>query len=201
MACAHIDVDGEAWIPRHKQWKVYVHETERHGLDHAWTFRRSHGTHFNMSKAQETIPLGNQEGFWSSNKTSCQLSLAWRLSKQRIQSSCISTLKSKKRLMSPNRNQEALEAENVPMQPGVMLEYQDCPETPDSWEQKVYRSYMSKLQIAATWIRCGISYSAAQLAWFCASISRHKDKGRSGGFAKLELAAGECGSGTQPGLA
>ncbi len=66
--------------------------------------------------------------------------------------------------MSPNRNQEALEAENVPMQPGVMLEYQDCPETPDSWEQKVYRSYMSKLQIAATWIRCGISYSAAQLA-------------------------------------
>ena len=31
-----------------------------------------------------------------------------------------------------------LKPKNVPMQPGVMLDNQDCPETPDQREQKVY---------------------------------------------------------------
>lgn len=62
-----------------------------------------------------------------------------------------------------------LKPKNVPMQPGVMLECQDCPETPDPRQQKVYRSFVAKLQFAATWTRCDIAYPAAQLARFCAS--------------------------------
>ena len=62
-----------------------------------------------------------------------------------------------------------LKPKSVPMQPGVMLDNQDCPETPDQREQKVYRSFVAKLQFAATWTRCDISYSAAQLVRFCAS--------------------------------
>ena len=33
-----------------------------------------------------------------------------------------------------------LKPTNVPMQPGVLLEHQDCPETPDPRERKVYCS-------------------------------------------------------------
>ena len=33
-----------------------------------------------------------------------------------------------------------LKPKQVPMQPGVTLEHDDCPETPDPREQKIYRS-------------------------------------------------------------
>jgi hypothetical protein len=57
----------------------------------------------------------------------------------------------------------------VPMQPGVVLEHDMCPETPDPREQKVYRSFVAKLQFAASWIRCDLAFTASQLARFCAS--------------------------------
>jgi hypothetical protein len=62
-----------------------------------------------------------------------------------------------------------LKPKKVPMQPGVMLEQEDCPETPDPVKQKVYRSFVAKLQFAAPWIRCDIAFTASQLARFCAS--------------------------------
>ena len=46
-----------------------------------------------------------------------------------------------------------LKPKNVPMQPEVMLGHQDCLEAPDPREQKVYRSFVAKLQFAATWTR------------------------------------------------
>ena len=68
-----------------------------------------------------------------------------------------------------------LKPKNVLMQPGVMLEYQDCPETPDPLKQKVYRSFVANvplncnvLSVPVTWIRCDIAHPAAQLARFCA---------------------------------
>jgi hypothetical protein len=57
----------------------------------------------------------------------------------------------------------------VPMQPGLVLEHDMCPETPDPREQKVYRSFVAKLQFAASWIRCDLAFTASQLARFCAS--------------------------------
>jgi hypothetical protein len=36
------------------------------------------------------------------------------------------------------------------MQPGVMLEQDYCPETPDQVKQKVYRLFVAKLQYAAS---------------------------------------------------
>ncbi len=66
-----------------------------------------------------------------------------------------------------------LKPKNVPMQPGVMLEYQDCPETPDPREQKVSdHSWLNcnlHFNFAATWTRCDIAHPAAQLSRFCAS--------------------------------
>ncbi len=56
-----------------------------------------------------------------------------------------------------------------PMQPGIVLEHDLCPETPDPRKQKVYRSFVGKLQFAASWIRCDIALTASQLARFCAS--------------------------------
>jgi hypothetical protein len=55
----------------------------------------------------------------------------------------------------------------VPMQPWVVLEHDLCPETPDPREQKVYCSFVAKLQFAASWIRCDIAYTASQLARLC----------------------------------
>ncbi len=36
-----------------------------------------------------------------------------------------------------------LKPKKVPMQPGVMLEQEDCPETPDPVKQKVHRSFVA----------------------------------------------------------
>jgi hypothetical protein len=58
---------------------------------------------------------------------------------------------------------------NLPMSPGLLLETNDCPETPDPVAQKQYRSKAAKVQFAAHWIRFDISYAAAQLARFCGS--------------------------------
>jgi hypothetical protein len=57
----------------------------------------------------------------------------------------------------------------VPMQPGIVLEHDMCQETPDPREQKVYSSFVAKLQFAASWIRRDIAVTASQLARFCAS--------------------------------
>ena len=45
----------------------------------------------------------------------------------------------------------------VPMHPGNVLEHDLCPESPDQQEQKVYSSFVAKLQFAASWIRCDLS--------------------------------------------
>jgi hypothetical protein len=57
----------------------------------------------------------------------------------------------------------------VSMQPGAVLEHDLCPETPDPHEQKMYRSFVAKLQFAASWIRCDLAFIASQLARFCPS--------------------------------
>jgi len=57
----------------------------------------------------------------------------------------------------------------VPMAPGLLLDNSDCPEMPDPVRQKQYRSMIAKVQFAAYWIRFDISYTASQLARFCAS--------------------------------
>ena len=60
-----------------------------------------------------------------------------------------------------------LKPKQVPMQPGIMLELEGCPESPDP--VKVYRSFVAKLQFVASWVRCDIAFTASQLARFCAS--------------------------------
>ena len=64
-----------------------------------------------------------------------------------------------------------LKPKQVPMQPGVMLELEDCPESPDPVRQNLFRSSTAKLQFAETWARvqCDIAFTASQLARFCAS--------------------------------
>jgi len=62
-----------------------------------------------------------------------------------------------------------LKPKKIPMQPGVVLTKDDVPETPDPKEQKIYRSFVAKLQFVANWIRYDVSFAASQLARFCAS--------------------------------
>jgi hypothetical protein len=62
-----------------------------------------------------------------------------------------------------------LRPKQVPIQPGLILEKDDCPIVPDPRKQKLYRSFIAKLRFAATWIRFDTSFAAAQLARFCAS--------------------------------
>jgi hypothetical protein len=62
-----------------------------------------------------------------------------------------------------------LKPKKIPMQPGVVLTKDDMPETPDPKEQKIYRSFVAKLQFVANWIRYDVSFAASQLARFCAS--------------------------------
>ncbi len=57
----------------------------------------------------------------------------------------------------------------VPMSPGIVLDHEDCPTVPDPRKQKYYRSFIAKLQFAASWIRFDISFIVASLARFCAS--------------------------------
>ena len=46
---------------------------------------------------------------------------------------------------------------------------EDASELPDPLKQKYYRSFVAKLQFAATWIRFDISFAVSQLARYCAS--------------------------------
>ena len=62
-----------------------------------------------------------------------------------------------------------IKPKQVPMQPGVILTNDDCPETPDPREQKMYRSFLAKAQFVAHWIRYDIAFATSQLARFCAS--------------------------------
>ena len=62
-----------------------------------------------------------------------------------------------------------IKPKTVPMAPGLLLDNSDCPEMPDPVRQKQYRSMIAKVQFAAYWVRFDISYTASQLARFCAS--------------------------------
>jgi hypothetical protein len=62
-----------------------------------------------------------------------------------------------------------LKPKKVPMQPGLVLDKTDCPETPDPVRQKNFRMIVQKIQYLAYWCRFDCSFTAAQLARFCAS--------------------------------
>ncbi len=63
---------------------------------------------------------------------------------------------------------KALCPKKVPTSPGVAFKAEDAPELPDPLKQKYYRSFVAKLQFAATWIRFDISFAVSQLARYCA---------------------------------
>ncbi len=65
-----------------------------------------------------------------------------------------------KKLLRPKR---------VPFSPEVILRPEDSPTLPDPSKQKFYRSFVAKLQFAASWIRFDISFAVSQLARLCAS--------------------------------
>ena len=67
---------------------------------------------------------------------------------------------------------KSLRPKQDPIQPGLILEKTDCPIVPDPRKQKFYRSFIAKLQLAATWIRFDISFAVAKLARFCASAGK-----------------------------
>ena len=52
--------------------------------------------------------------------------------------------------------------------PGIAFKAEDVSELPDLLKQKHYRSFVAKLQFAATCIRFDISFAVSQLAHFCA---------------------------------
>jgi hypothetical protein len=66
-----------------------------------------------------------------------------------------------------------LKPKQMPMRPRIMLELEDCPESPDPVKQKVSRSFVAKVQFAASWVCCNIiimiAFTASLLARFCAS--------------------------------
>jgi hypothetical protein len=51
-----------------------------------------------------------------------------------------------------------------------LLTKDDAPETPDAKEQKVYRSFVAKIQFVANWVRNDVSFAASQLVRFCVSV-------------------------------
>jgi hypothetical protein len=67
---------------------------------------------------------------------------------------------------------KSLRLKLVPIQPGLVLDKDDCPILPDLRKRKFYRSFVAKLQFAATWIRFDISFAVVQLARFCASAGK-----------------------------
>ena len=64
---------------------------------------------------------------------------------------------------------EALRPKKVQISPGVAFETEDAPELPDPLKQKYCRSFVAKLQFAATWILFDILFAVSQLARYCAS--------------------------------
>jgi hypothetical protein len=77
--------------------------------------------------------------------------------------------------------------------PWVILRPEDCPEVPDLLKQKYYRSFVAKLQFAASWILLDISFVVSKLVWFCASAGAtrrsalHHVMEYLGGFPSLKL--------------
>ncbi len=65
---------------------------------------------------------------------------------------------------------KTLRPKKVPISPGVILKPDNVPELPDQRKQKYYRSFVAKLQFAATWVRIDIAFTVSQLARFCASV-------------------------------
>jgi hypothetical protein len=65
--------------------------------------------------------------------------------------------------------QKTLRPKKVPISPGVVLTSESCPPIADPRKQKFYRSFVAKLQFAASWIRFDISFTVSQIARFCAS--------------------------------
>jgi len=61
---------------------------------------------------------------------------------------------------------KSLRPKRVPMSPGLVLDNEDCPDLPDPRKQKYYRSFVAKLQFAASWIRFDIAFSVSSLARF-----------------------------------
>ena len=90
------------------------------------------------------------------------------------------------------------------MQPGIMLELEDCPESPDPVKQKVFRSFVqkvirsfaAKLQFAASWVLCDVAFTASQLARFCASAgpSHWAALHHVMGYLEANLGDGFCGA-------
>jgi hypothetical protein len=64
---------------------------------------------------------------------------------------------------------KSLRPKRVLISPGVILGPKDCPELPYPSKKRYYRSFVAKLQFAASWIRFDISFVVSQLALFCAS--------------------------------
>ncbi len=64
---------------------------------------------------------------------------------------------------------KSLRPKRVPMSPGLVLDNEDCPDLPDQRKQKYYRSFVAKLQFAASWIRFDIAFFVSLLVRFCAS--------------------------------
>ncbi len=67
---------------------------------------------------------------------------------------------------------KSLRPKLAPIQPGLILTKDDCPILPEPRKQKFYRSFIAKLQFAATWVRFDLSFAVAQLARFCASAGK-----------------------------
>ena len=64
---------------------------------------------------------------------------------------------------------KSLRPKKVPISPGTAFRAEEIPELTDPTKQKYYRSFLVKLQFAASWIRFDISFAVSQLARFCAS--------------------------------
>ena len=52
--------------------------------------------------------------------------------------------------------EKSLRPKKVPISPGVVFKAEHIPESPDPRKQKQYRSFVAKLQFAATWIQFDI---------------------------------------------
>jgi hypothetical protein len=63
----------------------------------------------------------------------------------------------------------ALRPRKVLMSPELVITNEDCPITLDPRKQKDCRSFIAKVQFAASWIRFDTSFAVSTLARFCAS--------------------------------
>jgi hypothetical protein len=64
---------------------------------------------------------------------------------------------------------KSLRPKRVPMSSGLVLNDEDCPPISDPRKQKSCRSFIAKLQFAASWIRFDLSFTVSSLARFCTS--------------------------------